>query len=255
MLAQSSLDLLAEITLDAYLLARYSSDDEILPDGRQWERTVADLLWRPGLHRRQGAGQTTLFGVASASGVPHELDASASGWAGCLLIECKSRGDGLGKADVSVFTDKTFDFYCASLPPAAEEQWWQLMVSAALVHQNIRRFCIHKGLILCEPERLPLPVLLRAAGRPVADQYLPEMQLQEVVRLGERGLLSMQERWKQTPSGELLYQPNLWSSDDIEDLLWLQDELSGDILDLYDQYRPGSLERRAGELCGRLRRI
>jgi hypothetical protein len=37
--------------------------------------------------------------------VRHELDASASGWAGCLLVECKSRGDGLGKADVSVFVD------------------------------------------------------------------------------------------------------------------------------------------------------
>jgi hypothetical protein len=152
-----------------------------------------------------------------------------------------------------VFTDKTFDFYCGSLPSSAEEQWWQFMVSAAPVHNNIRRFCIHKGVILCDPEHLPLPVVLRAAGRPTADQYLSEMQLQEMVHLGERSLLSVQERWRLISSGDITYKPNLWSSDDIEDLLWLQDELSGDILDLYDRYRPGTLEKRAGSLCARLR--
>ena len=112
-----------------------------------------------------------------------------------------------------------------------------------------------KRLILCEPERLPLPVVLRAAGRPTADQHLPEMQLREMVRLGERGLMAMQERWKPIPSGEIAFHPKLWNSDDIEDLLWLQDELSGDILDLYDRHRPGSLEKRAGELCSRLQAV
>jgi hypothetical protein len=40
----------------------------------------------------------------------------------------------------------------------------------------------------------------------------------------------MQDRWRLTPSGDILYNPNLWSNDDIEDILWLQEELSGDIL-------------------------
>ena len=41
-------DLLAEITLDAFLAARYCVGDG-LPEGRAWERAVGTLLQRPGL--------------------------------------------------------------------------------------------------------------------------------------------------------------------------------------------------------------
>ena len=39
-----------------------------------------------------------------------------------------------------------------------------------------------------------------------------------------------------------------------QDLLWLQEELGSDILDLYDLHRPGTLEHRAEELLRTLRR-
>ena len=47
----------------------------------------------------------------------------------------------------------------------------------------MRRSCVTLGIVLCEPEALPLPLLLRIAGKPNADEYLPETQLAELVRL------------------------------------------------------------------------
>lgn len=193
--------------------------------------------------------------MGSASGTPHEIDASASGWRGCLLIECKSRKNGVSKSDVAVFDQKTFDHYCASLATASEEHWWRLMVSSAPVTDNIRRLCIHNGIILCDPERLPLPVLLRTAGTPASDQYLPETELQEVIRLGEQFLSPMQMRWKLDSSGRLIHKPRISKGDDIDDLMWLQDELSGDLLDLFDLHRPERLERRTYELLQRVKMV
>jgi hypothetical protein len=43
-----------------------------------------------------------------------------------------------------------------------------------------------------------------------------------------------------------------WGADDIDDLLWLQNELTGDVLDLYDTYRPGRLEKRMEQLTAQL---
>lgn len=69
------LELIAEFSLDFWLLARCTHVTGMSPvDGRAWERAIGDLLRRSPLPNRQRAGLTTLFGVAAASGVAHELD-------------------------------------------------------------------------------------------------------------------------------------------------------------------------------------
>jgi len=83
--------------------------------------------------------------------------------------------------------------------------------------------------------------------------YLRAPLLQEMIRLGERACLPMQDRWRIHNSDELRFQPLLWSRGEIDDLLWLQRELSEDVIELYDRHRPGRLERRAWELHQRLR--
>lgn len=46
-----------------------------------------------------------------------------------------------------------------------------------------------------------------------------------------------------------------WSESEISDLLWVEDELSGCLLDLYDKRRPGALERRAMSLIFQARKV
>ncbi len=246
-------DLLASITLDAHLLARQSAVAGSLPEGRAWERVAGQLLCRPGLSCRQYAGLTTLFGMSSASHCAHELDGAACGWRGRVILEAKSKAGGINKADLAVFAMKTFDYYCGQLPLAASEPWWRLIVSAGCVPDNLRRLCLQEGIILCDPVHLPIPVLLRVASKPVADQFLDDVKLAEVVRLGERACEPLCDRWKLEENGALSFSARPWRRIDMDDLLWIQRELSGDVLALYDTYRPGRLETRIEQLTARLR--
>jgi hypothetical protein len=250
------INLLAEFALDAWLVAKFSPKPGSAPtDGRAWERTVAGLLHRPGFPRRQGPGSVTLFGSRSSSGVHHEIDAAAGGWRGSLMIECKATAGGITKGDAAIFHWKIMDYYQKQIAIASKEQWWGFLCGTTPTAASARASAINMGLIVCDPGRLPLPVLYRAASRPAADMHLPESLLQEIVQLGERALSSHQERWRyRATSREIAFNPHRWRDTEIKDLLWLEDELSNCILDLYETRRPGLLERRAAELLWRARK-
>jgi hypothetical protein len=253
----SSLDLLAEFTLDVWLQAKYAPrPGGVGPDGRTWERTVAGLLYRPGFTRRQGPGYHTLLGTLSASGVEHEIDGAADGWRGSVIVECKTTEGGISKADAALFHVKVMDFYQWKIATASKEKWWRILCGTTITAPAARATAVSLGLLICDPGRLPLPVLVRAAGRPSADLHLPDTLLQEIVRLGERALRPQQERWYyHGGSGEIGFKPDLWRASEIRDLMWLEDELSANLLDLYETRRPGVLERRAANSFWRARKV
>ena len=251
----TDLKLLAEFSLDSWLLARSTRDTCLSPvDGRAWEQAVGDLLRRASLPNRQRAGLTTLFGVQAASGVPHELDACAAGGGTLIVVECKSQTSGVAKADAALFHEKVLDFFCAAPGRFGVGRWWRVVASSTPVSDSVRAFCVNLGLVLTEPNHLPLPVVLRVASRPGADMYLREALLQDAVRLAERALVPLQDKWRyDAQAEEIRFQPTTLCPNEIQDLLWLQEELGADILDLYDLHRPGALEQRAEELCRTLR--
>ena len=253
---KNALEILAEFTLDAWLLARNCVNPTgDLIDGRVWERSISDLLRRPGLTCRQGPGTTTLFGFRPASGIRHEIDSAAAGSRCCIILESKSQQAGVTKEDAALFHQKTLDFYCERPEAVKHECWWRILVSSSPVPHSVRKFCIHLGLLLCDPVLLPLPVLVRTAYRPSADQHLRETLLQEVLRLGETALIPIQTRWPYDPvTCKLMFKPKVMSANDMDDLFWLQDELGSDILDLYELHRPGTLERRGMLLFNQLRK-
>lgn len=244
---RSSLDLLAEFTLDVWLAAKFGPQlGGAASEGRAWERMVASLLYRPGFTRRQGPRNHTLFGAVSASGVEHEIDGAADGWRGSVIVECKATEGGISKGDAALFHVKVTDFYQRKVATASREKWWRILCGTMPTISPARATAVSLGLLICDPGRLPLPVLIRAAGRPSADLHLPESLLQELVRLSERAMRPLQERWPYRATiGEISFRPDLWRESEIKDLMWLEDELSGCLLDLYERYRPGVLERRA----------
>jgi hypothetical protein len=253
----SSLDLLAEFTLDVWLVARFAPQlGGAAPEGRDWERTVAGLLYRPGFTRRQGPGSHSLFGSVSASGLRHEIDGAADGWRGSFIVECKATAGGISKGDAALFHFKVMDFYQKKIATASAERWWRILCGTTSTAFSARAAAVSLGLLVCDPGRVPLPVLVRAAGRPAADMHLPEPLLQEIVRLGERALCPQQERWPyRLHAREISFKPDHWKDSEIKDLLWLEDELSGCLLDLYESCRPGALERRAMNLIMRSRKL
>ena len=250
------LELLANFTFNCWLLAKLAKRPGIsLPEGRNWESAIGDLLRNTGLLNPQRAGETTLFGTQAASGVAHELDGCVAGEGTVIIVECKSQKSGPTKADVALFHQKVMDFYCAKPGQFSREHWWRILVSSSPVFDNVREFCASIGLVLTEPGVLPLPVVLWIASRPSADIRLRETLLQDAVRLGERALAALQEMWAyDSKTGKICFKPSTMHPQEINDLLWLQEELGSDILNLYEVHRPDWLERRSEQLLRILRR-
>lgn len=247
---------IGDLTLDAHLLARYGAPGESAPEGRAWEKAVSGLMFRPGLARRQHAGTLGLFGGSSASGAAHELDGAGVGCEVGVWIEAKARRR-LDKADVAVFDLKCFDLYrgaCLDHPDAVgKASWWPLFVSSEPVAEAVRRVCVDLRIGLCDPQRLPLANILRAAGKPAADSHLPEDLMGDFVRLAEPVVGPMQGRWRLDARwGEVRSSLASLGPRDIGELLFLQDELSAELYDAFDVHCPGWLSRRAGDLADRL---
>jgi hypothetical protein len=148
------------------------------------------------------------------------------------------------------------DFYHRSIAAASRESWWRFLCGTTPTPSTARAAAINLGLLVCDPGRLPLPVLIRTASRPAADMHLPETLLQEVLRLGERALCPQQERWPYRPAfREICFNLHDWQDSEIDDLLWLEDELSACLLALYEKQRPGALQRRAAKLMWQARKV
>ncbi len=248
---------LASFCRDCFLLARYTPTRQAGSRlGREWERAVSSMLWRPGWPRRQHAGTLDLFGLQPASGAEHELDGAAIGLQGGVWLEAKA-SSGVTKADVAVFDLKCRDLYIAAVgrdpARAVASRWWPVLVSREPATKAVRRLCLSQGVILCDPLVLPLPMILRIASNPEADLHLSESLLREAVRLFEPMSRTMQERLPIDDEGNALrltIQPPRRS--DLEDAIFAQDELSADILDYMDVEAPGALQEYAGILVDRL---
>ena len=170
-------------------------------------------------------------------------------------MESKARAT-VDKADIAVFQLKCFDFYRAEAAryprEIAKANWWPLLVSSEPIGDAERRVCCDLGVVACDPKRVPFPALLYAASRPNADDYLPASLLGELVRLGEIASVSCQQRWRlDIDRAEIRLSLNRLNSTEIEDLLFLQDELTEDFLDAFEVYQPEELQRRASSFVGR----
>ena len=210
------------------------------------------MLWRPDFTRRQHAGNLGLFGRGSRSGARHELDGAGQGPEIDVWIESKARSR-LEKADVAVFHVKCFDFYreAASEFPerTSTSEWWPLLVSSDPTGEAVRKMCLDLGVVLCDPQRLPLPALLHAASRPIADAYLSEVHLRELVRLAENVSVPMQKRWRlDLENREVNIRLDYLNATEADDLLFLQDELTENLLDVFEVNAPGVLEQRVSRL-------
>ena len=246
----------AALAQEAFLLARYAGPQEGRPGGRAWERAVSGLLVRPGLARRQNPGTLGLFGQGSASGTLHELDGVGQGDHAAIWLECKARGC-LDKSDVAVFAFKCMDLYRQAAREHGEAtgsaSWWPILVSSEPTTESVRRTCIGMGVVLCEPEWMPLPMLMRIAGKPTADMWIDNASLSEFVRLAEPFVTPLQSRFRiDVGTRELRWSLHEPTAREIGDLLFYQQEITSDIFDAFDHESPGYFERRSVALADRL---
>jgi hypothetical protein len=243
--------LLAEIALDMWLLSQ-RPEGKACPDGYRFQAAVADALSRPGTRYVQRAGLHTLWGIPAASGAAHELDAAAQAPGSAYLVEAKATNE-VSKTDIAVFELKLTDYYFGRWERAGNHAWFPLLAAAGAVSESARRLAIHRSIILCDYARLPLPVLYHHASHPTTLGKLPEDMRREMMRLAPRAIAPLQQRYlARQDLGGLLLRPMPYTSDEIDDLVFLQDEFTDNVLDRYDRLAPGRLEARAARLQRRL---
>jgi hypothetical protein len=201
----------------------------------------------------QQAGLHLLWGERAASGARHEIDAACRRDAAAYLIEAKAKA-GLTKADLAVFELKVSDYYFSRWRSISSHAWWPILSTSGRADDGCRRLAAHRSIILCDPERLPLPVLYHHAAHPAARTHLPETLCRELVRLAPRALQTLQERYvPDTASGCLRLEPCPYTTSDLDELLFLQTELTDEVLTRYDRHAPGRLEGRGHRLLHHLR--
>ena len=236
-----------------YLLARFNpSLLEGAFKGRQWERWASEVLGSV-TSAHQGPGSLTLFGRRSASGVRHEFDAAGGDSSWTLIAEAKAYGESSpSKKEICCFDRKTFDTYVERRLVGERGPHFRVLVSAGPVDDDLRRYCFLYGIVTVDPGLIPLPVLLRMAGRAVADEYFSDAILSELVRLAEPACASMELRYVPDGPDHLRFDIRRFSRRDLNDLLWLQKTVSGDLLELVDVTSPGYFEDLASVLIARL---
>jgi hypothetical protein len=243
---------LAKVSLDLWLLGQQAPDAR-LPDGLAYQAAVARTLWRPGMRCVQQAGVHVLWGLRSASGTAHELDAAGRAGGAAYLIEAKARAS-LTKADLAVFELKASDYYFGRWKSVIAHAWWMILASAGPTDDASRRLAAHRAIILVEPNRLPIPVLHHHCRHPASRGLLPQTLCREFLRLSPRALQPLQERYvPDLTSDRLVLEPCPYSATELDDLLFLQCELTDEVLARYDRLAPGRLEARAARLLRYLR--
>jgi hypothetical protein len=247
-------DMVADFSEAAYLLARFHPPALTgAAGGRVWERWAVETLGDSGAWVRQGPGQLKLFGIRSASGLCHELDGCGARGSTTAILETKAVGArGPSKEDVMFFDRKTFDLYVARRRAGEVGPHYRLLVSTRGMDAAVRKYCYLYSVIAVDPDLLPLPMLIRIVGRPAARQFFQCGILSDFLRLATSACGPLESRFVPDGPNHLRFDISTLPDKELEDLLWLQEELTGDILELIDVDKPGHFEERADQLIHRL---
>jgi hypothetical protein len=126
-------------------------------------------------------GSRTLCGQQSASGFAHESDAVIAMPDLIIHVEMKYLSSQLGKNEMLVFNQKGLDFLAAANRTIRKRPLYRLLFSGYPLSEEARRFALQWGIIVIEPERMPLLVLHRFAGLRIPCLVSPAEEMQDQI--------------------------------------------------------------------------
>jgi hypothetical protein len=183
----------------------------------------------------------------------HELDGCGAQGSLTLIVEAKAYGGhGPSKEDLMFFDRKTFDLYVARRRAGEVGPHYRVLASTQGIDSYVRKYCYLYGIVAVEPDILPLSLLLRMVNRPAARQFFQVGLIADFLRLGEAACGPLESRYVPEGQSHLRFDLATFPEQELEDLLWLHQELSADVLELVDQERPGHFEERADRLIYQL---
>jgi hypothetical protein len=131
--------------------------------GRAFETAFYETCNRSGFAIIERAGSRTLCSVPSASGLRHESDAVIAGGNLLIHVELKHTVE-VSKATLMEFNQKGLDFVMSGALVLQRRPLYRMLVSGGPLAREARRFAALWGIIVIEPDVLPLPLLHWLAG-------------------------------------------------------------------------------------------
>lgn len=159
-------DNILEVAATAYAVVEVGGLSGCGPErGRNFEQLFYRVCDKRGVYLTERAGSRSLAGQRSASGFGHEVD-GATRTLDCITHwELKHLTSDLAKNELLTFNGKGLDFLYGCLPLYARVPVRRFLLSGANVGEESRVYCVQWGIMLLEPDRLPLPLLYEAVAR------------------------------------------------------------------------------------------
>jgi hypothetical protein len=132
--------------------------------GREFERTFLKYCDLTGKPLSERPGSRTLNAERSASGFNHESDAVIAWPSFIVHAELKYLSSELDKNELLIFHQKGLDFLAAARLDLRKPPLYRLLLSGRLISEEARQFALQWGIIVVEPERLPLLLVHYLAG-------------------------------------------------------------------------------------------
>ena len=238
---------LVELVADMFAIVQYWEPPAI--PGYERGRLFEEIFYRYCEHRKicltERAGSRTLNGHRSASGFLHESDAVIVTSDVCVHAELKHLTSELSKNELLVFNQKGLDFLFADNAIIRQCPLYRIVVSATVLSPAARQFALQWGIIVIEPDRLPLLLIHALSGHQVpglANISLAEQDeiWSEVPKL----ITSLQDRVRQL-SQAIEGKRKVLSDVRVERCLYFAQRLAGDYYwNAMDRTEPTWLEAR-----------
>jgi len=217
--------------------------------GPERERLFEQIFYRYCARKRlplsEKAGSRTLDGSYSASGYLHESDGVIATPDVNVHVELKHLTQPVAKLDLVSFNQKGLDFLAGEGGAVRRKPLYRVLATASPAEETARVFAVQWGIVLIEPNRLPLLVIDGLARRSLAvnprslheRRFVSEVPsmivpLQERVRRlasilsDHRPLMSVSRiRWMLDIQDGI--GARLWRRLDEDDPTWIEDRYDG----------------------------
>lgn len=219
--------------------------------GRLFEQVFYHYCYSKRLPLSEAAGSRTLNGAYSASGFMHESDGVIATPDVNVHIELKHLKQPVTKLDMVSFNQKGLDFLAGDNATLRRKPLFRILTTATPAMTAAKVFAVQWGILLIEPNDLPLLPLYILAKRAVGSKRSSVCE-QRIVNEVPSMVVPAQERIRQFAS--ILRGPHpLVSKARIEWILDAQSHYGTRFWRMLDAEEPSWIEDRYDELFGNAR--
>ncbi|HET6252065.1 MAG TPA: hypothetical protein VFE47_30550 [Tepidisphaeraceae bacterium] len=171
-----------EVTLDMFAIVQYWQPSvEGVERGRMFERLLEAHCDARGISLTERPGSRTIRGRRAASKLMHENDAVIACGEVTIQLELKHLSADVSKNDLLIFNQKGLDYLVAADASFRKTPLYRVFLSGGILSPEARRFAMLWGILVIEPNRLPLMLLHYLSGRALNDLRHVPLAVQDEV--------------------------------------------------------------------------